>query len=260
MILVVHPSRIPALLRFAVNQEHCIAASFAVEHLTKVSPEVLEAMQQEQQRALEHLQQPCFADDEVAQTMLVGYQSFQEQLLERHQQQQQQITPQLLEELLLLAAARKNYSVVAQLLELRPTASLQLPSTAVATLLDSVIRSKYDGRAVLDLIVASLCDLPAAAEISVRQLTSLLRQAVIRRQLHSVSELCAVLAARVEFDSAAALQVLLPGCTGQLGRRLGMDGSTRGAECPAAAAYRAAAAAGSADCYACRSRHAASVV
>jgi hypothetical protein len=210
MMLGVHPSRIPALLRFAVNQEHCMAASFAVQHLTEVSSEVLEAMQQERRRVLEHLQQPEFADSIVAQAMLEGDQTFQQQMLERHQEQQQQITPQLLEELLLLAATRKNYALVIRLLEVRPTVSLQLPSAAVATLLDSLIRSKIKPQSALDFLVASLCELPAAAEISVTQLTSLLRQALIRRQLNSVSELCGILAARVDFDSTIAYQVLLP--------------------------------------------------
>jgi hypothetical protein len=140
MMFGVHPSRIPALLRFAVNQEHCIAASSAVEHLTKISPEVLQVMLEQQQQIKERLQQPRFEDDEVAETIR-DYQPRQ-QLLERHEQQQQQITPQLLEELLLLAATRQNYAVLIQLLEMLPTVSLQLPSAAVASLLGSVIRSK----------------------------------------------------------------------------------------------------------------------
>jgi hypothetical protein len=193
-----------------VNQHSSIAAHYAVKHLTKISEALLAIVKEEQQQLLEHLQHLRFQPDGTELAMLDSVEPHQQELLKRHRQQQQQITPQLLEELLLLAAKREHYGVVMQLLEVRPAASEQLPSAAVAKLLVSVIRTKVKPRSALDVVLASLCELPAAAEISAGELASILRLAVDRRQTNSVVELCDLLFARAGFDSALALQVLMP--------------------------------------------------
>jgi hypothetical protein len=213
----VHPSRIPNLLRFAVNQQESTAAAALVKHLGTSPEQLLKALleeqqqQQQQQReadigrqqppgsaktssvrlrrsgrlgsrpdAQQHKQQQHCQEQQQPQ-----YDAQQEQVqfevMRMHSLQQEQVTPELLNELLLLAAERQHYRVVLQLLELTIPGPQQLPSSTVNTLVHSTMRIAKDLHTET-LLVHKLSQLPAANLLDAAQVCSLLLAAVQRAE------------------------------------------------------------------------------
>jgi hypothetical protein len=206
-MLVMHPSHTADLLRLAVNQQNAASASAAAYHLHKLSNKLLA---ENKQQLLEQLAQPRLQGTDIARMVHEALEPQQRELVRRHQQQQQQVTPQLLQELLLLAAARQHWALMQELLDMLPAVSMQLPSSTVAELLRSVIRSRFRHCPVREVLVASLCQLPAAAELTAAEVSSLIRQALGKRQLNCASELAILLEARQDFRSSHACHVLMP--------------------------------------------------
>jgi hypothetical protein len=204
-LLMLHPTRMPDVLRIAVNQLDDAAATAAVAHLRELSQQVLTEMHQEVQQQAQWLRESDVFFAQCIETP--SLQSF----LDRHQQQQQQITPELLQELLLLAAARHHYALMClQLLKLEPAVS-QLPSSAIAELLRTVMRSKFKECVVREAIVEQLCELPAAAGITVAEVCSMLQRAVARRQLNIIQILCDFFEdQQADISSSQALNVVMP--------------------------------------------------
>jgi hypothetical protein len=197
-----HPSCIPNLLRFAVNQQGCKAAEVLVRHLRITPQQLLDTLKQPLMAAAHNLQ---LQQQEQAQQQAQQQQQQQQQqqdaasrhILQVHALQQQQVTADLLNELLLLAAKRQQFSLVLDLLLLQKTRQLQITSSTVASLLHSVLSTEHKPSAGLapylhQSLLEMLCALPAAETLDAAQVCKLLLTAIQHQEGSAVSKLCAL--------------------------------------------------------------------
>jgi hypothetical protein len=192
VLLLLHPSHIQALLRVAVNARDPDLALMIVEHLIRSSSQLLDAIHK-----CQHLHLPPNLERLVKKHVVefpIALQQLQQELQASeaeiptiHAQQLQQVTPQLLDDLLLLAVARQHSKLIPQLLKL--PASQQLQSSTVFKLLQYTICTHSNKLQDRTAQLTLLCQLPAAELIDTAQLSSLLLEAVNKRQFTSIMKL-----------------------------------------------------------------------
>jgi hypothetical protein len=141
-----------------------------------------------QQQQQQHSQPGQQQEPSTAAELLQQQEQEREQILAIYVQQRQQLTPQLVDQLLQLANARGHWKLLLQLQDQLPEAQ-QMPVSTLGNLLRSAVRSKGKMCFHREALVQELCMLPAADELSSAEVSSLLKDAVTRRQFVTLQEL-----------------------------------------------------------------------